>query len=50
MAEVIVKIDLKSNRIIKLQMTHIHAMINIDIEEVINKFSKRKNRKLEFLI
>lgn len=33
-----------------LAIMNIHAMINIDIEQLIDKFSERKNRKLEFLI
>jgi hypothetical protein len=41
---------MSENRLNGLAMMYIHPMINIDIEQVVDKFSKRKNRKLEFLI
>jgi hypothetical protein len=41
---------MSESRLNGLAMMYIHAMVNIDIEQVIDKFSKRKNRKLEFLI
>ncbi|CAF3312579.1 unnamed protein product [Rotaria sp. Silwood2] len=41
---------MSENRLSGLAMMYIHAMINIDVKQVIDKFSKRKNRNLEFLI
>jgi hypothetical protein len=38
------------NRLNGLAMMYMHSMINIDIEQIIDNFSKRKNRKLEFLV
>src|ERR1700722_12035268 len=41
---------MSENRLNELTMMYVHSLINIDFEQVIDKFSKRKNRKLEFLV
>lgn len=41
---------MSENRLNGLAMMYIHSMVNIDIEQVIDEFSKRKNRKLDFQI
>jgi hypothetical protein len=49
----LLKIYLRStmseNRLNGLAMIYIHSMINIDIDQVIDQFLKRKNRNLDFL-
>jgi hypothetical protein len=41
---------MNENRLDGLALMYIHPMINIDIEQAIDKFSKRKYTKLEFYI
>jgi hAT family C-terminal dimerisation region len=41
---------MSENRLNGLAMMYIHSMIEIDVEQVIDEFSRRKNRKLDFHI
>jgi hypothetical protein len=41
---------MSENRLNGLAMMYIHSMIEINVEQVIDEFSRRKNRKLDFHI
>ncbi|KYN15041.1 52 kDa repressor of the inhibitor of the protein kinase [Trachymyrmex cornetzi] len=42
--------SMAQERLSGLALLNIHKNINLDVDEIINKFSKKKNRKIDFVI